>query len=180
MASESDISSIPTPAHCTADFCLIPVLHPPPITGITPAGLVPKHTNKLHPDRNLQRFCLRPSRRCAKTDRAIRVEILHALSGDDSRYVAGTPPFRGIRYPSFSFSSFPDASSCRGPLGQGPPAHRTSPHHPPSTGYRQDSIRYPLRVQVRVFFPPSFFAAMLTTLCVVCSERTSCNRLTTR
>ncbi|KAE8362319.1 hypothetical protein BDV27DRAFT_159866 [Aspergillus caelatus] len=25
MASSSDISSIPTPAHCTADFCLIPV-----------------------------------------------------------------------------------------------------------------------------------------------------------
>ncbi|BDD58017.1 hypothetical protein MAP00_003329 [Monascus purpureus] len=25
MASQSDISSIPTPAHCTADFCLIPI-----------------------------------------------------------------------------------------------------------------------------------------------------------
>lgn len=25
MAPQSDISSIPTPAHCTADFCLIPI-----------------------------------------------------------------------------------------------------------------------------------------------------------
>ncbi|OGM40703.1 putative cell wall biogenesis protein Ecm15 [Aspergillus bombycis] len=53
MASSTDISSIPTPAHCTADFCLIPVSseYLPSRTLPSVPTTLPAKTNTIHATR---------------------------------------------------------------------------------------------------------------------------------
>ena len=70
-----DTTTLPTPEHCLADFCLIPVRLPIPT--------LQKHNLTTLPDRDCIRLRLSPSRRCPTTHRAIRPEIRDALCRND-------------------------------------------------------------------------------------------------
>lgn len=74
-----DTTTLPTPDHCLADFCLIPVS--PKVAPPT------KHNLTSLPDRDSLSLSLSPSSRRPAPNRAIRREICHALCRNNPRYV---------------------------------------------------------------------------------------------
>lgn len=71
-----DTTTLPTPEHCLADFCLIPVRLPIPT--------LHRHNLTTLPDWDCIRLRLSPGSRCPTTNRAIRPEIRDALRRNDS------------------------------------------------------------------------------------------------
>lgn len=109
----SSIDSIPTPDHCTADFCLIPVNNTSPALCIKTTKAkkkkeksmsLPSNSVCFHADRNEFRICLRADRRRPEVSREVWSQICDAFCRDNIRYVC-TDFF-------LSFFFFLDNSAC--------------------------------------------------------------------
>lgn len=101
MSTSSDIDSIPTPDHCTADFCLIPV---PPSQNPSACTLNRQHihTEELtyvpckYIDRNSLRLRISTDRRRATPNRKVGVEVCHAFCWDDLRCFPHSPLLQSL------------------------------------------------------------------------------------